>query len=293
VLVRGPRPRPVAARRHRPGPHPASCLHRTQRRDVPPVTLMPILNGRFAPLTRAAVVEWAARFIRSGRRGYLCTVNVAILMMMRRDPGLQRIVDHAAMVIADGQPIVWLSRRLRRPLPERVAGVDLVDALAARAAREGFSLYLLGSRSDVVEAAAGRLRRQHPGLQVAGIADGYFPASEARARARAVRESGADILLVGMGVPRQEYFVDTWWDELGARLAIGVGGTLDILAGRRRRAPGWCQQAGLEWLCRLAQEPRRLAGRYLVTNTQFLWLAATQLYRARFGGLRFSGVDPS
>jgi N-acetylglucosaminyldiphosphoundecaprenol N-acetyl-beta-D-mannosaminyltransferase len=248
------------------------------------MTGIPILNGRFAPLRGAEVVEWAASFIRAGRRGYLCTVNVAILMMMRRDPRLQRIVDRAALVVADGQPIVWLSRWLGRPLPERVAGVDLVEALAARAAVEGFSVYLLGARRDVVEAAATRLRRQHPGLRIAGTADGYFSPAEAPARARAVGESGADVLLIGMGVPRQEYFLDTYGNELGVSLAIGVGGTLEVLAGRRRRAPSWCQQAGLEWLCRLAQEPRRLGTRYLVTNTQFLWYAVTHLLRARLAG---------
>src|SRR5262249_36761254 len=154
-------------------------------------------------------------------------------MMMRRDPRLQRIVDRAALVVADGQPIVWASRLDGRPLPERVAGIDLIDALAAGAARDGHGLYLLGARRPVVEAAARSLAARHPGRASAGVADGYFGAAEAPERARAVRRSGARILLLGMGVPRQEFFLEEQWDELGANVVIGVGGSFEVLAGVR------------------------------------------------------------
>lgn len=246
---------------------------------------VPILNGRFHALTTAQVVDWAAAWIREGRRGYLCTVNVAILMMMRRDPRLQTIVDRAALAVADGLPIVWASRWLARPLPERVAGVDLVQALAARAATEGFGVYLLGARGPVVTGAAAALRARHPGLHIAGLADGYFGAAEAVDRARQIRESGARILLVGMGVPRQEYFLEEQWDRLGVSLALGLGGTFEVLAGVRTRAPRPVQRAGLEWVWRLGQEPRRLGTRYLVTNWQFVRHVAGGLVRTRlFGG---------
>jgi N-acetylglucosaminyldiphosphoundecaprenol N-acetyl-beta-D-mannosaminyltransferase len=229
-----------------------------------------ILNADFDGVTLSEAVDRAATSIRTGARGYVCTVNAAVLMMMRRDPRLQRFVDRAALVVADGQPIVWTSRLAPRPLPERIAGIDLVDALAARAAAEGFSVYLLGSRRPVVEAAATRLRAAHPRLRLAGVADGYFDAAHAGARAAAIRQSAADILIVGMGVPRQERFIEEHWQELGVHLAIGVGGSFDVMAGIRRRAPRWCQRSGLEWLWRLAQEPRRLGRRYVVTNTEFV-----------------------
>ncbi|MGH7324231.1 MAG: WecB/TagA/CpsF family glycosyltransferase [Candidatus Rokuibacteriota bacterium] len=234
------------------------------------MTRVRVLNGDFDSLTLTETVDWAATWIRNGGRGYLCTVNVAVLMMMRQDRRLQRIVDQAALVVADGQPIVWASCLADRPLPERVAGIDLVDALAARATREGFGVYLLGARRPVVEAAARRLRAAHPGLSICDVADGYFGAAQARERARAVRRSGAQILLIGMGVPRQEFFLEEQWAELGVSLAVGVGGSFEVLAGVRRRAPHWCQRNGLEWLWRLAQEPGRLGSRYLVTNTQFI-----------------------
>jgi N-acetylglucosaminyldiphosphoundecaprenol N-acetyl-beta-D-mannosaminyltransferase len=247
---------------------------------------VPVLDGQFDALTQEEVVEWASEWIRSGRRGWICTVNVAVLMAMRADARLAAFVDRAALVVADGQPIVWLSRRGGRPLPERVAGVDLIEALAARAARDGVPIYLLGARSAVVRRAAAQLTARHPGLVVAGVADGYFGPEDAPARAEAVAASGARLLLVGMGVPRQERFLEAHWDALGVSLAIGVGGSFEVVAGVRRRAPRWCQRAGLEWLCRLLQEPRRLGGRYLVTNTQFVCRAAGDLVRTRAGVAR-------
>jgi N-acetylglucosaminyldiphosphoundecaprenol N-acetyl-beta-D-mannosaminyltransferase len=234
------------------------------------VTRVRILNGRFDPLTLPKVVDWAGAWIEQGRRGYLCTVNVAILMMMRQNPRLQQIVDRASLVVADGLPLVWASRLGSDRLPERVTGIDLIGALAGQAVRKGLGIYLLGATQPVIEAAAGRLRAEHPGLRISGVADGYFGAAEAVERARAVRRSGAHILLVGMGVPRQEFFIEEQWNELGVNLVIGVGGSFEVLAGIRRRAPDWCQKIGLEWFWRFLQEPRRLGPRYLDTNSRFI-----------------------
>jgi N-acetylglucosaminyldiphosphoundecaprenol N-acetyl-beta-D-mannosaminyltransferase len=230
-----------------------------------------ILNCEFASVTVADTVDWARNWIRSGRRGYICTVNVAILMMMRSDPKLQSFVDRASLVVVDGQPLVWASHLQHDHLPERVTGVDLVDELCKLAAEEGFGVYFLGARRDVIETAAERLVERSPGLDVCGIADGYFDASEAPQRARAIRESGAKILIVGMGVPRQEEFIVSNWDELGIELTVPVGGSFEVIAGTARRAPDFLQRIGMEWSFRLAQEPRRLWKRYLVTNTQFIF----------------------
>jgi N-acetylglucosaminyldiphosphoundecaprenol N-acetyl-beta-D-mannosaminyltransferase len=190
--------------------------------------------------------------------------------MMRRDSRLQGIVNRASLVVADGWPVVWTSRLGHDRLPARVTGIDLIGALAGQAARKGFGIYLLGGRRAVVEAVARRLLAEHPGLSIRGVADGYFGVDEAVDRARAIRRSGAQILLAGMGVPRQECFIEEQWPELGVNLAIGVGGSFEVLAVIRRRAPHWCQEFGLEWLWRLLQEPRRLGPRYLDTNTKFI-----------------------
>ena len=222
-------------------------------------------------------MEAIAKTIRTGERGIVCTVNVAILMMMRASPRLQRFVDSARWCVADGQPLVWASRLMGTPLPERVTGIDLLHPLCDRAVEDGFSLYLLGADANTVQATAQTLRRRHPGLDLRGVADGYFGREEAATRARAVADSGADILIVAMGVPRQEQFIEEYWEHLGVRVAIGVGGSFDVIAGHRKRAPAFLQRAGLEWAYRLAQEPRRLFGRYLVTNSKFVGLMVWQL----------------
>lgn len=241
-----------------------------------------ILNAEFDRLTLTQAVEAIFARLARGQRGWLCTVNVAILMMMRRNPFLQAFTDRAALVVADGQPIVWSSRLAGVRIPERVTGVDLVDVLCERAAREGKRVYLLGSTAAVIAAAARELTRQYPTLRV-DYADGYFDGEEARRRAERIAASRSDILFVAMGVPRQERFISEQWDRLNVGIAIGVGGTFDVVAGLRMRAPGWVQRIGLEWLFRLAQEPRRLFARYFVTNWQFLSVLALAAVRGAIG----------
>lgn len=248
-------------------------------------TQIQILNGRFDNLSADQTVEELIRAIHAGERGILSTVNVAILMMMRSNPRLQRFVDMSRWTVADGQPLVWASHLWQQPLPERVAGIDLIDQLCARAVQEGIGVYFLGAEGSTVRAAVATLQNRHRGLDVRGYADGYFGPEQAEARARAVAESGAEILFVAMGVPRQEYFIEEQWKNLGAQIVIGVGGSFDVIAGRRKRAPAVVQRAGLEWAYRLAQEPRRLFKRYLVTNSQFLglisWSAIAQISHVR------------
>jgi N-acetylglucosaminyldiphosphoundecaprenol N-acetyl-beta-D-mannosaminyltransferase len=241
-----------------------------------------ILNSSFDEITTKETVDWATRLILSGRRGYICTVNVAILMMMASDTRLQQFVDQAALIVADGQPLVWASRLLSRPLPERVTGVDLVDALAKRAEQKQFKVYLMGATQEVIEATATKLKAKYPLLKICGVADGYFSETEAPARVRAIRESGAQVLLVGMGVPRQEYFLDQYWSELGVNLALAVGGSFEVITGRKKRAPRWMQKVGLEWFYRLLQEPQRLWKRYLTTNSEFIYRLLVEMLRTSF-----------
>jgi N-acetylglucosaminyldiphosphoundecaprenol N-acetyl-beta-D-mannosaminyltransferase len=233
-----------------------------------------ILNGVFDAISEHQVVDDIVQTIGAGKRGVVCTVNVAVLMMMRSNPRLQRFVDAARWTVADGQPLIWASHLGRTTLPERVTGIDLINLFCARAARDGIGVYFLGASGAIVRKAVDVLRTKHPGLDVRGWADGYFGPNEAADRARAVAQSGAHLLFVGMGVPRQEYFIEEQWERLGAHVVIGVGGSFDVIAGLRKRAPRFVQRLGLEWAYRLAQEPRRLFMRYLVTNSQFLGLIA-------------------
>lgn len=237
-----------------------------------------ILNGQFDPLNLSQTVEAVFDLLGAGGRGWLCTVNVSILMMMRKEARLQNFVDRAALVVADGQPLIWCASWFGQDLPERVTGIDLIDKLCERAAREGKRIYLMGASEEIVAAAVRRLRERYANLNI-DYADGYFSKDEAAARADRIRASRADILFVGMGVPRQENFIEEHWDRLGVGMAIGVGGSFDVLAGLRSRAPAWMQKFGMEWFFRAIQEPRRLFPRYVVTNSQMIWLVLRELLK--------------
>jgi len=230
-----------------------------------------VFNAVLDPLTEEETVDAIFRTIESGGRGWVCTINVSILMAMRRSPALQAFVDRAMLTVADGQPLVWCAPLFGGRLPERVAGIDLMDSLCRRAAEAGRKVYLLGASERILARALHGLRERHPGLRVEG-SHGYFPAGEAHCRAATIRASGAQVLFVGMGSPRQESFIAEHWERLGVNVAIPVGGSFDVTGGAVLRAPRWTQRMGLEWLVRLLQEPRRLLPRYLVTNTLFCLL---------------------
>ncbi|MCB9868614.1 MAG: WecB/TagA/CpsF family glycosyltransferase [Planctomycetes bacterium] len=226
----------------------------------------------------AQMVELCAAAVRREQRLVVGAVNAAKVVKMRRDPELAAAVRGCDVVIADGASLVWASRILRQPLPERVAGIDLFTELLARAERDGSSVYLLGATAEVQKGLRAELDRRHPDLVIAGARDGYFAAEQAGEVAAAVRASGADYLFVGMGTPRKELFLARWAAETGAAVVHGVGGSFDVVSGLVRRAPRIWQKLGLEWLYRVCQEPRRLWRRYLVTNTVFLvWLAGAWL----------------
>jgi N-acetylglucosaminyldiphosphoundecaprenol N-acetyl-beta-D-mannosaminyltransferase len=160
-------------------------------------------------------------------------------------------------VTADGVGVILAARILGVPLTERVAGIDLALALAAEVARSGGRLFLFGGAPGVAEAAAAELQRRHPALRVTGTQHGYLGADDEPRVIERIREARPDVLFVALGAPRQERWIRRWRAELPVAIAIGVGGSLDVFAGRVARAPGWMQRAGLEWLYRALREPRR------------------------------------
>jgi N-acetylglucosaminyldiphosphoundecaprenol N-acetyl-beta-D-mannosaminyltransferase len=217
------------------------------------------------------------RAIAARRYTQHMAINAAKLVAMHDDPKLWQIVDDCGLVSADGQSVVWASRLLRDPLPERVAGIDLMDALLALAERRGYRVHFLGARADVLERAVAQLREKYPRIAIVGARDGYYAEDEADDVCAAIRASRADILFVAMSSPRKEYFLGEYGPHLGVPFVMGVGGSIDVVAGVTRRAPAVWQRLGLEWLFRLLQEPRRMLRRYAVTNARFLWLVARAL----------------
>jgi UDP-N-acetylglucosamine 2-epimerase (non-hydrolysing) len=203
-------------------------------------------------------------------------VNAAKVVAMQQDQGLRQIVNRCELITADGQSVVWASHLLGDPLPSRVTGIDLMEQLFELAERRRYRVYVLGGRADVLDTAIQRLRQRHPRLELAGYRDGYFSADEEPAVAAQIRRARPDMLFVAMPTPRKEYFLARWGDELEVPFSMGVGGAIDVLAGVTRRAPAVLQRLGLEWAFRLAQEPRRLFRRYLVTNSRFVLLTLRQ-----------------
>ncbi len=216
------------------------------------------------------------------------TANASILCLMRRDPDLRQACLSGDLVVPDGMSVVWASRLAGASFPERVTGVDLMTQLLAAGSERGLGAYFLGARREVVATLAGDCARRHPGLRVVGWRDGYFSPADHAAVAEEIRRCAPDLLFVGMPTPFKETWCQRYRGELNVPVIMGVGGAFDVLGGYVRRAPRWVQSAGLEWAWRLAMEPRKMWKRYLVTNSQFLWLAGRAVVAGRLG----RGVAP-
>ncbi len=247
-----------------------------------PQNKTPILGVHFDVVNYDTIVEAIFTAIRKRERAWLCTVNVAILMMRRDLPSLRDFIQRARWVVADGKPVVWISRFFGQGLPERITGVDLIERIAERAVEERTGIFFLGAEETIGQAMIMRFQERYPGLDIRGYRNGYFTPGEAPGIADSIAKSGAEILIVGMGVPRQEQFISDHWDKLGISFAIPVGGSFDVLSGHRKRAPELVQKIGMEWMYRLVQEPGRLWKRYLTTNLRFLYLTSIELFRKTF-----------
>jgi N-acetylglucosaminyldiphosphoundecaprenol N-acetyl-beta-D-mannosaminyltransferase len=218
--------------------------------------------------------------VRLGRGGSVFTPNVDHVVLADRDRSFRRAYRSASLSFADGTPVLWASRLLGERLPAKLSGSDMVVPIAELAARRGWRVYLLGGAPGVAAEAADRLRALC-GVNVVGVDDAVIRldgagADDAEVIAR-IRRARPELLLVALGAPKQELWIARTVPKLGATVAVGVGATLDFIAGRVRRAPAWMSAAGLEWLYRLAQEPRRRWRRYLVQDPAFVLIVLRTL----------------
>ena len=224
-----------------------------------------ILGISIDPLTLPGAIERIEQMIASRRPHRVVTANVDFLVQARKDVELRRILLESDVVLCDGTPLVWASRLLGNPLPERVAGADLVPQILPVAARKGYRVFFLGAAPEIAEKAVARLRCLHPDLIIAGHYSppyGQLLEMNHPEIARRIRDAAPDLLLVSLGCPKQEKWIAMHYRSLGVPVCIGVGATVDFLAGQMKRAPLWMRRSGTEWLFRLAQEPRRLFKRY-------------------------------
>lgn len=251
-------------------------MPRTGKVDVLGVGMSPLFYGEVCEAIIEAGVE---------RRSYgLSALAVHGLMECVANGELNRLVNEIDLVVPDGQPVRWAMHLLHGSSPpDKVSGPDLVDIVCAAAARRGVSIFLYGSTSVTCQRLAANLSRKHPGLAIAGVQpDRFREASpeEDEEDIGQINASGAGVVLVGRGCPRQERWVASHLGSVNAAM-LAVGAAFDYHAGTLRRAPKWMQRWGLEWLYRLGQEPKRLLRRYLVTNTRFLWCMGRELVRRR------------
>ncbi len=213
----------------------------------------------------AETLSWIDGLIASKRSAYLVTANLDFAAQASGDVELQRILVEAELVLCDGTPLVWASRLAGKPLRERVAGSDLVPQLAAHAERRGYKIFLLGGEPHILEEAAKNLAQKHPLLPPVKFYSPPFASLQDLDHAailERLKEARPDILLVAFGCPKQEKWISMHYRTLGIPCSIGVGATVDFLAGKVSRAPAWIANLGLEWVYRLSQEPKRLFGRY-------------------------------
>lgn len=215
-----------------------------------------VLGIGFDNVTQDEAVDRAMALIAAGGSHYVVTPNAEFVQMARGDSRFRDLLNQADLVLPDGIGVVYASKILGRPLKGRTPGVDFAAALCGRMAREGGRLFLLGAKPGVAELAAAELKQRYPGLQICGTHDGYF--QEDGPVVEEIRAASADVVFVCLGAPKQEQWMAAHGAACGAKLLVGLGGSLDVFAGQVKRAPETWQKLGLEWLYRLIKQPSRI-----------------------------------
>ncbi len=234
-----------------------------------PRSSLHILGVRVDDVTGDETLTLVERFITERAPHQICTVNPEFIMAAQRDQVFRNVINGAALCLPDGVGVVWAARRLGHPLRERVGGTDTAERIAARAAQTGWRMYFLGAAPGVAEEAAGVLQARYPGLAVVGTFAGSPARAEEDAIIERIQAARPDVLLVAFGAPLQDVWIARNQPRLRTPVAMGVGGAFDFIAGVTRRAPGWVQRIGLEWLHRLMREPWRW--RRQLALPRFVW----------------------
>lgn len=216
-----------------------------------------ILGIEINNITLSEATEFCMNRIRNGWHTKVFTPNSEMLVESVRDRSFEEILEKGDLLIPDGVGLLLGAKFYKKKFKEKVAGVDLTFRLLEEAEKAGISVFLLGGKPEVVEEAASKIKEKYKGIRIAGYQDGYFDMEEEEALAEKIKETGAGILLVALGMKKQEEFLNLYLEKSGALLGAGVGGTIDILAGNAQRAPEFFIKHGLEWLYRLIKQPKR------------------------------------
>ena len=240
-----------------------------------PLKQVEILGVNVNSLTMAQAVEAVQQFIAEKKVALVATANAEMLMRSTQDEELKDILNQADLVVPDGAGTVWAAGHLGEPMPERVAGFDLAQELMREAPARGDRFYFFGSAPGVADKAKAKAEELYPGIQVVGTRNGFFTEADEPGIIAEIKAARPDILLAALGVPKQEKWLKKHMQELQVPVSIGVGGTLDVMAGVMERAPLWMQKAKLEWLFRGLKQPSR-AGRLLALPKFVLKVVASK-----------------
>lgn len=238
---------------------------------------MKFLNIEINNVTIDEAIEAIDELIRNKNNSYVITPNVDHVVKVEYDSEFKEIYDNADLILTDGMPLVWISNILKTPIKERVSGSDIFPLTCKLASEKGYKVFLLGAKEGVALMAAEKLKDKYTNLNICGT---YSPSfgfeencNEVENIIKIVNEAKPDILAVGLGAPKQEKFIYKYKDKLNVPVSLAIGASIDFEAGVMKRAPRWMRKAGLEWLYRLIQEPRRMAKRYLVDDIKIISLA--------------------
>lgn len=220
---------------------------------IPSISLLGVKVHNLDMATTLAAIRG---FIASGKPHIIVTADASGIARAQTDEDFRNLINEADLVTPDGVGVIWGAAKLGTPLIERVSGVEIAEQMCRLSAEDGFSIYFLGAAPGVAALAAEKMSQKYPGLKIAATHNGYFDPSEDAAVAAEVKASGAQALLVAMGIPRQEKFIRDNMDKLGVSVAMGVGGSFDVFSGKVKRAPKLIQKCGIEWLYRFLQDPK-------------------------------------
>lgn len=216
-----------------------------------------ILGVQFDHVTMNEAVGQVMDALSSRQQMIITTANPEIVMMAKKEPAFMALVNASDLIVADGIGIIYGSKIIKQPLPERVAGFDMIQAIFGEMAKTDMRCYFLGAGPGIAEMAAQKMQEKHPGLKIAGVHDGYFTKEQIPSIIDEINESGTDFLMVGLGAPKQEQWIRDFKDQIHAKVLIGCGGSFDGMSGHVKRAPNVFIKLHLEWFYRLIKQPRR------------------------------------
>ena len=241
------------------------------------MTRMRLMNTEIDNLTMDETLDAIDSLIREDNCSYVVTPNVDHIVQLEKDEELKRVYENASLILTDGKPLIWISNWYKTPIKEKISGSDLFPRVCELAAKKGYTMYLLGAAEGVADKAAKNLMDKYKGLNIVGTYSPPFGFEkdkvELKKIERQIQEVHPDILIVGLGCPKQEKYMYHHCKELDVPISFGLGASIDFEAGNIKRAPRWMSEHGLEWLYRITQDPKRLAKRYLVDDMKIISIA--------------------